>query len=123
MKTILIGYDGTETSKHALKRAAEIAKPLGSKIVVTSVAPMLVGTPRGAGPYDPADPPSAHDAQLHEAAALLEEHGIYTNPFISPGVPPKSAMLRTSYMATHERHHLDKALEAFAKVGKKYGVI
>ena len=54
---------------------------------------------------------------------LLEEHGIYTNPFISPGVPPKSAMLRTSYMATHERHHLDRALEAFAKVGKKYGVI
>lgn len=54
---------------------------------------------------------------------LLEEYGIYTNPFISPGVPPKSAMLRTSYMATHERHHLDRALEAFEKVGKKYGVI
>jgi 8-amino-7-oxononanoate synthase len=54
---------------------------------------------------------------------LLEEHGIYTNPFISPGVPPKSAMLRTSYMATHERAHLDRGLEAFYKVGKKYGVI
>jgi len=54
---------------------------------------------------------------------LLEDYGIYTNPFISPGVPPKSAMLRTSYMATHERHHLDRALEAFEKVGKKYGVI
>lgn len=54
---------------------------------------------------------------------LLEEHGIYTNPFISPGVPPKSAMLRTSYMATHEREHLDRGLEAFQKVGKKYGVI
>ncbi len=54
---------------------------------------------------------------------LLEEHGIYTNPFISPGVPPKSAMLRTSYMATHEREHLDRGLEAFRTVGKKYGVI
>jgi 8-amino-7-oxononanoate synthase len=54
---------------------------------------------------------------------LLEEHGVYTNPFISPGVPPKSAMLRTSYMATHERDQLDRALEAFEKVGKKYGVI
>jgi len=54
---------------------------------------------------------------------LLDEHGIYTNPFISPGVPPKSAMLRTSYMATHERSHLDRALEAFRTVGKKYGVI
>ncbi|MEZ4230640.1 MAG: aminotransferase class I/II-fold pyridoxal phosphate-dependent enzyme [Polyangiaceae bacterium] len=54
---------------------------------------------------------------------LLEEHGIYTNPFISPGVPPKHAMLRTSYMATHEREHLDRGLEAFRAVGKKYGVI
>ena len=54
---------------------------------------------------------------------LLDEHGIYTNPFISPGVPPKSAMLRTSYMATHQREHLDRGLEAFEKVGKKFGVI
>jgi len=54
---------------------------------------------------------------------LLEEHSIYTNPFITPGVPPKSAMLRTSYMATHEEVHLDRALDAFYKVGKKYSVI
>jgi 8-amino-7-oxononanoate synthase len=54
---------------------------------------------------------------------LLEEHGVYTNPFISPGVPPKHAMLRTSYMATHERVHLDRGLEAFYKAGKKFGVI
>lgn len=55
--------------------------------------------------------------------SLLEDHGIYTNPFISPGVPPKHAMLRTSYMATHEREHLDRGLEAFQKVGKKFGII
>jgi 7-keto-8-aminopelargonate synthetase-like enzyme len=54
---------------------------------------------------------------------LLEEHGVYTNPFISPGVPPKHAMLRTSYMATHDRAHLDRGLAAFRAVGKKYGVI
>lgn len=54
---------------------------------------------------------------------LLEDYGIYTNPFISPGVPPRNAMLRTSYMATHEKSHLDRGLEAFEKVGKKYGVI
>jgi 8-amino-7-oxononanoate synthase len=54
---------------------------------------------------------------------LLEVHGVYTNPFISPGVPPKSAMLRTSYMATHERHHLDKGLNALYEAGKKFGVI
>ena len=54
---------------------------------------------------------------------LLEEHSVYTNPFISPGVPPKSAMLRTSYMATHTREHLERGLEALYKTGKKYGVI
>lgn len=54
---------------------------------------------------------------------LLEEHSVYTNPFISPGVPPKQAMLRTSYMATHTREQLDRGLEAFQKTGKKFGVI
>ena len=54
---------------------------------------------------------------------LLDEHSIYVNPFITPGVPPKQQVLRTSYMATHERHHLDRALDAFEKVGKKFGVI
>jgi 8-amino-7-oxononanoate synthase len=54
---------------------------------------------------------------------LLEEHSVYTNPFISPGVPPKSAMLRTSYMATHTREHLERGLQALYKAGKKYGVI
>jgi 8-amino-7-oxononanoate synthase len=55
--------------------------------------------------------------------SLLDDYSIYVNPFIQPGVPPKQQVLRTSYMATHERHHLDRALEAFEKVGKKFGVI
>lgn len=55
--------------------------------------------------------------------SLLDDHGIYVNPFITPGVPPKQQVLRTSYMATHEKFHLDRALEAFEKVGKKFGVI
>ena len=54
---------------------------------------------------------------------LLDVHGIYCNPFITPGVPPKQSLLRTSYMATHTRAHLDKGLEAFRAVGKKFGVI
>src|SRR5262249_33158785 len=55
--------------------------------------------------------------------ALLDDYAVYCNPFITPGVPPKQQVLRTSYMATHERKHLDRALEAFEKVGKKFGVI
>ena len=54
---------------------------------------------------------------------LLDVHGVYVNPFISPGVPPKQAMLRTSYMATHTKEHLDRGLEALHAVGKKFGVI
>ena len=49
--------------------------------------------------------------------------GVFVNAFVSPGVPPGMAMLRTSYMATHEDHHLDKILEVFEIVGKRLGII
>jgi glycine C-acetyltransferase len=32
-------------------------------------------------------------------------------------------MIRTSYMATHTREHLDRALDALARVGREMGVI
>ncbi len=53
----------------------------------------------------------------------LEEHGVFANPVISPAVPKGRAMMRTSYMATHTMEHLEKALEAFAAVGREMGVI
>jgi 7-keto-8-aminopelargonate synthetase-like enzyme len=53
----------------------------------------------------------------------LEEEGVFANPVVSPAVPPGRAMIRTSYMATHTREHLDRALGAFAKVGRELGVI
>jgi 7-keto-8-aminopelargonate synthetase-like enzyme len=53
----------------------------------------------------------------------LQEEGVFANPVVSPAVPPERAMIRTSYMATHSRDHLDRALEAFAKVGRELGVI
>jgi 8-amino-7-oxononanoate synthase len=49
--------------------------------------------------------------------------GVYANAFVRPGVPPGNEMLRTSYMATHERHHLDKIVELFGEIGKELGVI
>jgi 8-amino-7-oxononanoate synthase len=54
--------------------------------------------------------------------ALFEE-GVFVNAFLRPGVPPGMEMLRTSYMATHEKQHLDKILEVFKKIGKAFGVI
>ncbi len=53
----------------------------------------------------------------------LQEEGVFVNPVVSPAVPPGRAMIRTSYMATHTREHLDRALEAIAKVGRELGVI
>jgi 8-amino-7-oxononanoate synthase len=51
------------------------------------------------------------------------EEGVFVNAFIRPGVPPGMEMLRTSYMATHEKHHLEKILDVLKKVGKKFGAI
>ena len=53
----------------------------------------------------------------------LQEEGVFVNPVVSPGVPEGRAMIRTSYMATHTRDHLDRALEAIAKVSRELGVI
>jgi 8-amino-7-oxononanoate synthase len=54
---------------------------------------------------------------------MIFDEGVFVNAFIRPGVPPGMEMLRTSYMATHEQQHLDKILEVFSTIGKKFGVI
>jgi len=53
----------------------------------------------------------------------LFENGVYTNPVIAPAVPHGMALLRTSYMASHTREQLQRALDIFAKAGKAIGVI
>ena len=75
MGTIVLGYDDSEPSRRALARAAELARALGAKLVVTSVAPLLVTVARSAGPLDPADPPAEHNEQLLEAQRFLEGLG------------------------------------------------
>ena len=54
---------------------------------------------------------------------LLFENGVFANPTISPAVPPGEALIRTSYMATHTDEELDRVLEIFSKLGKKFGII
>lgn len=65
-----------------------------------------------------------YDAKLSQefAAALLEE-GIYVIGFYYPVVPQNQARIRVQLSAGHERKHLDIAIEAFIKVGKKLNVI
>jgi len=54
--------------------------------------------------------------------ALIEE-GVYTNPVLPPGVPTGSSLLRTSYMASHRKEHLDRALKGFALVGERLDLV
>jgi len=53
----------------------------------------------------------------------LFDEGIYAVGFFFPVVPNGKARIRTQISAGHERHHLEKALEAFTKVGKKYDIL
>lgn len=65
-----------------------------------------------------------YDAKLSQqyAEELLKE-GIYVTGFYYPVVPKDEARIRVQLSAGHEREHLDKAIEAFIKVGKKLKVI
>lgn len=56
------------------------------------------------------------------AAKLLEE-GIYVIGFFFPVVAKGKARIRVQLSAAHQQKHLDKAIEAFTKVGKELGVL
>ena len=65
-----------------------------------------------------------YDAKLsQEFAAELLEEGIYVTGFYFPVVPRDEARIRVQLSAGHTREHLDKAIAAFIKVGKKLNVI
>ena len=76
MSTIVVGYDQTPGSQRALERAATLAKALGAKLVVTSVAPLMVSIGRSGGPIDPTDTPEMHAKELDTAREFLEAQGI-----------------------------------------------
>jgi len=46
---------------------------------------------------------------------MLFDNGVFSNPVISPAVPPKRTLLRVVVTATHTREQLDRALEVFEK--------
>lgn len=72
----------------------------------------------------PIVPVMLYDAKLaQEFAAKMLEEGIYVIGFYYPVVPQGKARIRVQLSAAHEQHHLDKAIEAFTKVGKSLGVI
>ncbi len=72
----------------------------------------------------PIVPIMLYDAVLSQQFAdrLLAE-GIYVIGFYYPVVPQGKARIRVQLSAAHERHHLDRAIDAFARVGRSLGVI
>ena len=72
----------------------------------------------------PIVPIMLYDAVLSQkfAARLLEE-GIYVIGFFFPVVAKGQARIRVQLSAAHEQKHLDKAIEAFTRVGKELGVL
>jgi 8-amino-7-oxononanoate synthase len=78
----------------------------GSEIF-TAVVPVLVGD----------------DWQAALFWKALFDAGVYTNVALYPAVQRGRALLRTSVMATHEKEHLDRALEIFGRVGREAGLI
>ncbi|MCL4150819.1 UNVERIFIED_CONTAM: hypothetical protein GTU68_025749 [Idotea baltica] len=72
----------------------------------------------------PIVPIMLYDAKLAQdfATKLLDE-GIYVIGFFFPVVPKVKARIRVQISAGHEAHHIEKAVEAFTKVGKELGVL
>ena len=65
-----------------------------------------------------------YDAKLsQEFAAKLLDEGIYVIGFYYPVVPKGQARIRVQLSAAHEKEHLDKAIKAFEKIGRKLGVL
>jgi glycine C-acetyltransferase len=65
-----------------------------------------------------------YDAPLaQEFAARLLVEGIYVIGFFYPVVPQGEARIRVQVSAAHETQHLDRAIDAFTRVGKELGVL
>jgi 8-amino-7-oxononanoate synthase len=73
----------------------------------TAIVPVLVG----------------NDETALQMWRMLYDNGVFVNVFVPPGVPEGRQMMRTSYMATHEKEHLDEIIDVFDNAGKQLGLI
>ncbi len=106
-------------SKYLIKKLADNTLYFRKKIIE---AGFTIHDPEGIHPVVPV---MLGDAVLASkfAKMMIEEEGIYVIAFSFPVVPKNSARIRVQISACHEREHLESAIKAFIKVGKKLNVI
>lgn len=109
--------DNLKNSKNLIKKLADNTHYFRTKMVEAGfdIRPGV----------HPVAPVMLYDAKLAAAIAkdLIEQEGIYVIAFSFPVVPKNEARIRVQISAAHTKEHLDKAIAAFIKVGKKHGVI
>ncbi|MBL7939897.1 MAG: glycine C-acetyltransferase [Flavobacteriales bacterium] len=106
-----------------LSRSTELRDKLEANVVRFRTGIEKLGfKTRGAGAA--IVPVMLGDAKLSQVMAdrLLDE-GIYVIGFFYPVVPKDTARIRVQLSAAHSEQHIDKALAAFAKVGRELGVV
>jgi 8-amino-7-oxononanoate synthase len=94
-----------ENTRYMLKALKGLGFDTGTS--ETPIIPVMVG----------------EDETAFKMAMMLHDEGVFANVAVSPAVPVGKALIRTSYMATHTREHLDRVLDAFRKVGRVLGLI
>ncbi len=63
------------------------------------------------------------DMMAFDFTQKLYDAGVFATPVVSPAVPHGCALIRTSYMATHEMDDLNYVLDVLNKLGRQYGII
>jgi nucleotide-binding universal stress UspA family protein len=87
VQTIVVGYDETGPATRALDRAVQLADAFGSKLIVTSVAPVEYYVARSAGPVQPGESVDEHRDQLAAARAHIGDTGLDVEYVPAAGEP------------------------------------
>ena len=111
--------DMISSSKNLIKKLADNTTYFRAKMIEAGF------DLRDKNAIHPVVPVMLHDALLASkfAKMMIEEESIYVIAFSFPVVPKNEARIRVQISAAHEKDHLDQAIAAFVKVGKKLGVI